>query len=77
MAHDWFERLAEADVPPVPVHFDREVRRRVNNALLAMQLIELATKGFGYACGHFARALMDLLIYTTTGKFGVDRRDRR
>jgi hypothetical protein len=76
MAGDWFDELAAAKVPPVPDHFDREVRRRVNNALLAVQVIELATKGFLYACGHFSRALVDLLIYTFSGKFGTDRRDR-
>ncbi|HEX3656407.1 MAG TPA: hypothetical protein VHV55_11395 [Pirellulales bacterium] len=76
MDPDWFQQLAEVDVPPVPAHFDHEVRRRVNNALLAVQLIELATKGFLYACGEFSRALVDLLTFSVSGKFSSDRRKR-
>ncbi|HEY5315345.1 MAG TPA: hypothetical protein VIK18_22630 [Pirellulales bacterium] len=76
MDQDWFQQLGETDVPPVPAHFDHEVRRRVNNTLLAVQLIELATKGFLYACAEFSRALIDLLMFSATGKFSNQRRKR-
>jgi hypothetical protein len=76
MDHDWFQQLAKVDVPPVPVHFDHEVRRRVNNALLVVQLIELATKGFLYACAEFSRPLIDLLLFSASGKFSSVRRHR-
>jgi hypothetical protein len=76
MNSDWFQQLAEVDVPPVPAHFDHEVRRRVNNALLAVQLIELATKGFLYAVGEFSRALVHLLAFSVSGKLVNERRKR-
>jgi hypothetical protein len=76
MDRDWFQQLAEVDVPPVPAHFDQDVRRRVNNTLLIVQLIELATKGFLYACGEFSRALVHLLLFSVSGKVGGDRRKR-
>lgn len=76
MDSDWFRQLADVDVPPVPTHFDHEVRRRVNNALLAVQLIELATKGFLYAVGEFSRALIHVLMFSISGKFNSDRRRR-
>lgn len=77
MTQDWFEQLSSVNVPPVPEHFDRDVRRRVNNALLAAQVIELATKGFLYACLEFARPLLELVRFTVAGSFGSDRHKQR
>ena len=76
MTRDWFERLADVDVPPLPEHFDRDVRRRVNNTLVVVQLIELATKGFFYACVEFSRPLLDLVRFTLAGTFSSDRQKR-
>jgi len=76
MAGDLFERLADAEVPPMPDNFDREVHQRLNKALLVVHFAELATKGMAFAAAHFLAATWGLLIFTLSGRFGPDRRDQ-
>jgi hypothetical protein len=75
MATDLFEQLADLPVPPVPPAFNRALHERINKRLVASQFVDLATRGFGFAVTHFARAVADLLKLTVTGKFESGRQD--
>jgi hypothetical protein len=68
MVEDLLERLAEADVPPPPRELDRKVHERVNRALFAAQMADLALRGTVWALVQFARPLAHLAVLTLTGK---------
>lgn len=68
MTEDLLERLAETDVPPVPVELDREVHHRVNRMLLVAHLADLAVWGMLHALAQFARPVLHLFVLTLTGK---------
>ena len=74
---DLLEKLTQLKVPPTPPSLGREVHERVNRLLLVQQLIELATHGALYACGHLLRGLVGVVVYTLTAKFPRDRVDDR
>jgi len=76
MIQDWFEQLAEQEVPPVPVDFDRGVHQRVNESLLGVHYLEFACRAAPYALLHFAIAMLGALRYSLTGEFPNDRVDR-
>jgi len=69
MATDLFERLADLPIPAPPPTFNKALHQRLNNRLLAGQLLDLAVRGFGFALWHLARAGVGLLTLTLTGKF--------
>jgi hypothetical protein len=71
--HDLFEQLADVEVPPLPENFEHGLHDRVNNILLLSHVVEFACKACGYACGHFAAALWELMIFTLSGRFRVVR----
>ncbi len=75
MASDLFERLADVPVPPAPSTLERAVHERINQRLLIGQLLDLATRGFGFAMLHLARAFAELLRLTVTGKFESETQD--
>ena len=76
MIQDWFEQLAEQDVPPAPVDFDRRLHERVNDSLLAVHYLEFACRAAPYALLHFSQAMIGALRFTLTGKYPSDRPDR-
>lgn len=66
------------EVPPVPSALDGAVRRRINEALLATQCVDFATRGLAYALGHLARAMWGAMHQTyrqppTSPPPGADR----
>lgn len=71
---DLFEQLADREVPPVPENLDREVHRRVNKVLLGLHVAEFVFKVSTFALAHFGRAVLELLIFTFTGRFGRSRK---
>jgi hypothetical protein len=73
MAHDIFESLTTADVPPMPESFDRDVHRRVNNVLSGLHLLEFFTKAAAYAVAYFARAFWGAAVLTLSGRQIGDR----
>ena len=77
MDFDLFEKLAEKDVPPVPVDFDRQVHVRVNDSLLGVHITEFLCQVVPYALGHFLQATIGLLVLTLCGGFPHDRGDRK
>ena len=58
MSPNLFDRLAELDVPPPPVHFDQQLHQRVNRSLVVGQLVDLLVGAFPWAARHFAKALL-------------------
>lgn len=68
MPLDQLERLAEVQVPPPPVEFDRQVHQRVNQRLLALHLVDFAVRALPWAMAEFARALCSALVRALTGK---------
>ncbi len=67
MAHDFFEQLAEAEVPPVPARLDSQFRRRLNQLLLVTQLFDFTLKAMPYAAGHFIASVVHLIRLTVAG----------
>jgi len=76
MKFDIFEQLAEHDVPPVPVDFDRQIHHRVNDSLLGVHVLEFVFQVIPYAVMHFGQAVIGLLAVTLSGGFPRDRGDR-
>jgi hypothetical protein len=68
MPTNLFDRLAEVPVPPPPSGFNAALHQRLNHRLLAGQLLDLATRGFGFAAWHMAQAAGGLVRLTLTGK---------
>ncbi|HWA97800.1 MAG TPA: hypothetical protein VG713_04885 [Pirellulales bacterium] len=73
---DIFDQLSSVDVPPPPATLDRDVHCRLNHRLLTVQLVELFTQTAWFAFRHFARAFVGLCVFTVSGKYVEDRRDR-
>ena len=78
MEHDIFAQLgAEAEAPPPPPNdFDSALHNRLNRSLLFLHITEFVCKTCGYACAHFARGVLALIVYTFSGRYVVDRNDR-
>lgn len=68
MVKNLLDELAEQPVPAPPLDFGRQVHRRLNDWLLAGQLIDLAVRGIPFAAWHFAQALFEALVFTMTGR---------
>jgi hypothetical protein len=69
------EQLARREVPPAPAELNSQVHRRLNRALLAAHLVDLAVGCLPYLALHFLRAVADFFKATFTGRFESDRRD--
>lgn len=76
MIQDWFEQLAEQDVPPMPVDFDQGLHEKVNDSLLGVHYVELVCRAAPYALLHFTLAMIGALRYSLTGEYPNDRDDR-
>jgi len=74
MASDFLEQLAELDVPTPPAEFDRQLHARVNRSLVLQHLFDLAVGAFPWAVLGFARAVLGLVVFTTTGRFPDERK---
>jgi hypothetical protein len=73
---DLFERLAEGDVPPPPVDFDRRLHRRLNKHLVVLHVVEFALRVLPTAAVHLGRAVIGFMHLTLTGRHEVDRKTR-
>jgi hypothetical protein len=71
------ERLADLEVPPPPAQFDRQLHQRVNRSLVVSQFVDLAASGLPWALLHFGRALIGLIIFTVTGRYEKNPKERR
>jgi len=76
MAKGLLDSLAEHGVPPVPEELDERVHQRLNRALLAGHLVDLALGAVPYLAVHLFRGVVHLISSTLTGKFESDRVDR-
>jgi hypothetical protein len=77
MATNLFEQLAELEVPPPPVQFDKQLHERVNRSLVVSQMVDLAFKGFPWALLHFSRAFVGFITLTLIGRYDTNRQSRR
>ena len=73
---DFLEQLAELDVPPPPVEFDRQLHERLNRSLLTQHLLEFVVSALPWALIHFARTVVEAITFTLTGKYGLQPRKR-
>lgn len=76
MTKSLLESLAEHGVPPVPAELDERVHQRLNRALVAAHLVDLAVGAVPYLAVHFLRGVVHLIGATYSGKFENDRGDR-
>ena len=76
MANGLLNTLAEHGVPPVPAELNERVHQRLNRALLAAHLVDLALGAVPYLAVHFLRGVAHLIGTTYTGRFESDRGDR-
>lgn len=78
MPTDLLEKLAELPVPPAPARqtFDHEIHKRINSRLIVGQFFDLLLHGFAFGVAHFAKAVLDVVRLTLTGKFEVSKNDR-
>jgi len=76
MAKGLLDSLVEHDIPPVPAELNERVHQRLNRALLAAHLVDLALGAVPYLAVHFLRGVAHLIGATYTGKFESDRGDR-
>jgi len=76
MAPDFFEQLADVEVPPPPPAFGHELHERMNRGLLTVQVVELATLVFPAAMFELARALGAWLRFTLSGKYELNEKKR-
>ncbi len=77
MATDIFDQLAEWDVPPPPVQFNQQLHERVNRSLLVAHVADLFFGCIPWALGHFARAVVGMVIFTFTGRYETRPKSRR
>jgi hypothetical protein len=71
---DLFEQLAERDVPPPPVDFDRLLHSRLNKHLVALHVVEFAFRVVPYGMALLGRAVLGFVQVTLTGRHEVDRK---
>jgi hypothetical protein len=68
---DLFEQLAEENVPPPPVDFDRRLHRRLNKHLAVLHVVEFALLVLPYGVAWFGRAVLGFVQLTLTGRHEV------
>ena len=76
MAKGLLDSLAEHGVPPVPGELEERVHQRLNRALLAAHLVDLALGAVPWVAVHLLRGVAHLVGSTFTGRFESDRVDR-
>jgi hypothetical protein len=76
MSKGLLDSLAEHGVPPVPEELDERVHQRLNRALLAAHLVDLALGALPWAAVQLFRGVCHLMEATLTGRFEGDRGDR-
>ncbi len=74
---DLLEQLADLEVPPPPLHFDRQLHERVNRSLVISQAVDLLVSGLPWAMLHFARAVVGLIAFTLTGRYESKSKNKR
>jgi hypothetical protein len=73
---DILEQLAEMEVAPPPPEFDRRLHQRVNQSLMVQHVVDFAVGAVPWALWHFFRAVLGLVTFSVTGKFGEERKKR-
>ena len=76
MGKGLLDTLAERGVPPVPAELNERVHQRLNRALLAAHLVDLALGAVPYVAFHFLCDVGHLIGATYSGRFESDRGDR-
>lgn len=71
---DFLEQLAELDVPPPPVAFNRDLHQRLNQSLTTQHVVDLGLQALPSAAMEFVRAVIGLVTLTITGKFPDTRK---
>jgi len=74
MDNDFFEKLADAPVPPPPASFDTGLHARINRQLLVGHLLDFTLQAVPFAIVHFARAVGALAVTMISGKFTSETR---
>ena len=77
MPTDFFEQLAEIDVPPPPTEFDRDLHQRLNHSLTTQHVLDLGLHALPCAALEFIRAVIGLVTLTISGKFPTTSGDRK
>jgi hypothetical protein len=65
----FLDQLADAEVPVAPRDFQRQVHRRLNHWLVAVQIGDMIAGSFPYAAQHFLRAVGGLVHLTLSGEY--------
>jgi hypothetical protein len=68
-----FEQLANLEVRQPPPEFDRKLHERLNRSLVVQHLLDLATGAVPHALAEFARAVIGLVEFSMTGRFGEEK----
>ena len=76
MGKGLLDTLAERGVPPVPAELNERVHQRLNRALLAAHLVDLALGAVPWVAVHLFRGVCHLMEATLTGRFEGDDSDR-
>jgi hypothetical protein len=74
MADDFLERLAELQVAAPPAAFDRQLHHRLNQRLTIQHLLDLLVRGMPWALAHFGRAVVELCVFSVSGRFADERK---
>jgi hypothetical protein len=69
MAPNLLDQLADVEVPPPPVAFDRQLHDKVNRSLLITQLVDLFISALPWAMLEFSKAFIGLGIFSVTGRY--------
>jgi len=77
MAIDLFDQLADLEIPPPPVQFDKQLHERVNRSLVTWQLVDLIVTGLPWALLHFGRAFVGFIAFTLTGRYETNTKNGR
>jgi hypothetical protein len=76
MATDLFDQLADLEVPPPPVEFDRNLHERLNRSLTTQQIFDLGLRALPCAGIELLRALAGFISLTITGAFPSVTKER-
>lgn len=76
MATDIFEQLADLEVPPPPVEFDRDLHQRLNQSLTAQHVFDLGLRALPCAALELLRAVIGFAALTITGAFPSVTKER-
>jgi len=74
MTDDFLDRLAELEVAAPPAEFDRQLHNRLNQTLTIRHFIDLLVRGMPWALAHFGRAVVELCLFSISGRFEDERK---